>query len=176
MVQLGSITLYTGCMHAGKTREVLDIIARARLSKRKVILFLPRLMRWDPFIEGTGSRLRFKANRINRRRPQQILKAAESYEIVVIDEIQLFSRKLRDVVKKMFLRGQHVYMTGLDANYRGKPFVTTSALKLLPETKVINKTAICNSCGNDATRTYDLKTQSRHKVFEPRCLACWTKS
>jgi thymidine kinase len=104
-------------------------------------------------------------------------------DVVVIDEVNLFESEIVDFVGELAESGYRVILSGLDLTFRGEPFEPTPQLLSLSD-HVEKRQAVCESCGNPATRTqrlingdpapYDSPTidVGGDEKYEPRCRDC----
>jgi len=102
-----------------------------------------------------------------------------NYDTVCLDEVQFMpSQQTLSRVEQWLNNGVNVLASGLDQDSRGVPFETTSLLMGLADC-VEKITAVCTTCGKDATKTYRLKAQGDRVqvgsmgMYEPRCLEHW---
>ncbi len=179
----GYIEVICGPMFAGKTEELIRRITRMEYAKRKYIVFKPRID--NRYSETEISSHNFKKIKaINIDNALDIYKYLDdSYQSVVIDEVQFFDEKMVEVVEDLASRGLRVICAGLDMDFKGKPFGIMPTLLAIAE-KVTKLTAICVCCGEDATRTqrlidgkeaYDdspIVLVGAKESYEARCRKC----
>ena len=175
----GWIEVICGSMFSGKTEELIRRLKRAKIANQKVELFKPdRDARYDK-----SKVVSHDDNHMTS------LPVAESVDILTsvspepsvvgIDEAQFFDLKLPEVCEKLALRGKRVIIAGLDMDFKGEPFGPMPSLLAIAEyiTKVH---AICPHCGNLATHSYRLTSESEQVVlgekdkYEPRCRICYS--
>lgn len=179
----GYIEVICGPMFAGKTEELIRRITRMEYAKRKYIVFKPRIDNRYSETEISSHNLR-KIKAINIDNALDIYKYIDdSYQSVVIDEVQFFDEKMVEVVEDLASRGLRVICAGLDMDFKGKPFGIMPTLLAIAE-KVTKLTAICVCCGEDATRTqrlidgkeaYDdspIVLVGAKESYEARCRKC----
>ncbi len=179
----GYIEVICGPMFAGKTEELIRRITRMEYAKRKYIVFKPRIDNRYSETEISSHNLR-KIKAINIDNALDIYKYLDdSYQSVVIDEVQFFDEKMVEVVEDLASRGLRVICAGLDMDFKGKPFGIMPTLLAIAE-KVTKLTAICVCCGEDATRTqrlidgkeaYDdspIVLVGAKESYEARCRKC----
>lgn len=80
---------------------------------------------------------------------------ADDTEIVAIDEVQFLDDEIISVVDRLAAEGRDVIVSGLDLDYRGRPFGSMPFLLTLAD-EVVKLDAICVRCGASATRTQRL--------------------
>ncbi len=174
----GWIEVICGSMFSGKTEELIRRLKRAQFADQAVQVFKPsRDTRYDE--ERVVSH---DANTLISRpilSSKQILQVDPEVQVIGIDEAQFFDLELTQVCQDMALRGVRVIVAGLDMDYLGRPFGPIPALLAVAEyiTKVH---AICHHCGNLATHSYRISTETEQivlgekEVYEPRCRLCYS--
>ncbi|MCD5407770.1 thymidine kinase [Candidatus Bipolaricaulota bacterium] len=158
----GKLEVITGCMFAGKTEELLRRVERARIARKRVLLFKPHLdtryserevvthygralpcrrlptdISWTPFLElvtdhGLGDT-----------------------DVLAFDEAHFFGEGFPALCEALVARGKRVIVAGLDLNFRGEPFGPMPELLALAD-EVTKLQAVCVVCGGPATRTQRL--------------------
>ncbi len=179
----GYIEVICGPMFAGKTEELIRRITRMEYAKRKFIVFKPRIDNRYSETEISSHNLR-KIKAINIDSPSDIYNYLDdSYQSVVIDEVQFFDGSMLDIVADLASKGLRVICAGLDMDFKGKPFGIMPELLAIAE-KVTKLSAICVCCGCDATRTqrlidgheaYDddpIVLVGAKESYEARCRKC----
>lgn len=173
----GWIEVICGSMFSGKTEELIRRLKRAKIANQKVEIFKPNAdTRYDNqkvVSHDANSILSIPVDHSSK-----ILEHAEGVSVIGIDEAQFFDHDLPDVCQSLALRGIRVIVAGLDMDYRGQPFGPMPNLLAVAEyiTKVH---AICHHCGNLATHSYRLSTESDTVVlgekdrYEARCRTCY---
>ena len=102
-------------------------------------------------VSHSGSRLRAVA----AEGAGDVLRLAEGYDVVGIDEIQFFDEGIVAAVQSMVARGVRVVAGGLDTDFRHEPFGPMPTLLCLAEF-VDKLQAVCHRCGGPATTTQRL--------------------
>lgn len=173
----GWIEVICGSMFSGKTEELLRRIKRAQYAYQKVLVIKPaRDTRYD-----TLNIVSHDANHmpsLTLEKSADIPVLCENYNVVGIDEAQFFDLDLINVTQELAFKGIRIIIAGLDMDYRGKPFGPMPGLLAVAEyiTKVH---AICVHCGNLATHSYRLSSESdlillgAKDIYEPRCRVCY---
>lgn len=150
---MGRLEVVVGPMYSGKSEELMRRLRRAQIAGKSVALFKPVFDK------------RYKHNRVVSHAGQEmdaVLVSTAStlpvdalgYSVVGIDEVQF----IEDVIEPILLmtaRGQTVIVSGLDQTYRREPFGDVPHLMALAD-RVDKLSAICHSCGSDATLTQRL--------------------
>jgi thymidine kinase len=164
-------------MFSGKTEELIRRLRRAQIARQEVAIFKPKIdTRYSNDHIVSHSELKIPSTVVER--PDEILKAVGSAQVVGIDEAQFFDMSIVDVVDQLANEGKRVIIAGLDQDYRGKPFEPIP--QLLAVAEYITKTlAICVICGNPADRT-QRTTEANERVlvgakdtYEARCRMCF---
>jgi thymidine kinase len=169
--------MIVGCMSAGKSSELIRRIERARLAYLPTIIVRP----------ATDTRSR--PNRVESRNglashamvvdsPKEMLKYSSQAVVIGIDECQFFSEEIIDVVLTLLRQKKKLIASGLDLDYRGKPFGPVPHLLALAD-RVDKLLAVCRKCGSDfACRTQRLVHSSEQILvgdgqYEARCVNCF---
>jgi len=173
----GWIEVICGSMFSGKTEELIRRLKRARIAGQNVMVFKPHIddrYAKDEVVSHDSNSLVSIAVDSSRA----LLNVPENTQVIGIDEAQFFDAHLPDTVQRLALRGMRIIAAGLDMDYRGAPFGPVPDLLAVAEyiTKVH---AICPHCGNLATHSYRLTTDSDQVLvgerdrYEPRCRQCY---
>ena len=174
----GSIEVICGSMFSGKSEEMIRRLTRAKIARRRVQVFKPRID--DRFSEVevvSHGGLRLLAVAVGNS--AEILDRTDARtEVVGIDEAQFFDAGIVEVARRLADLGKRVIVAGLDQDYLGKPFDPMPAL--MAEAEEVTKTrAICVRCGAPASRTQRLVESTERVVvgaaglYEARCRRCF---
>lgn len=150
---MGRLEVVCGPMFSGKSEELMRRLRRARIAGKSVALFKPHFDK------------RYKHNRVVSHAGQEmdaiLVSTAATlpmdslgYDVVGIDEVQ-FIDSIIDPILEMTRRKQIVIVAGLDQTYRREPFGDIPTLLALADS-IEKLTAVCHSCGADATLTQRL--------------------
>ena len=179
----GWIEVICGGMFAGKTEELIRRVTRIKYARREVIVFKPTIdNRYD--IKMVVSHDNSKLDSIPVSDSTEILKNINNLPYAVaIDEAQFFDEGLIEVLERLANSGVRVIVAGLDLDFRGEPFGIMP--QIMARAEYITKLqAICNVCGDPATRTqriingepadYDdeIILVSAAEKYEARCRHC----
>ena len=179
----GWIEVICGSMFAGKTEELIRRIKRIDYAKKEVLVFRPRIdNRYSTDEVVSHSNYRHVAITIDSAKEIASYVNENTYAIA-IDEVQFFDETLIDVCEQYANQGMRVILAGLDKDFRGEVFGIMG--ELLVKAEFVDKlSAICNVCGNPATRTQRLiEGEPAHyndpivlvgasEAYEPRCRHC----
>lgn len=150
----GWIELICGPMFAGKTEELLRRINRASYADLETIIFKPSIDSRNHNVVKSRSSQQKAAVEIDI--PFEIYnyisKQKNKPRIIAIDEVQFFNDQIIEVASTLANMGFVVLVSGLDLDFRGKPFNTTSKIASLAE-YVTKLSAICTICGEPGTIT-----------------------
>ena len=171
------IEVITGCMFSGKTEELLRRLRRSNFAGQKIIIFKPATddrYSSDEVVSHDSTSM----SSIVIKESRTILKYAQDYQVIGIDEGQFFDDELIQISEKLALLGKRVIIAGLDLDYKGIPFGPIPNLMAIAEyfTKVH---AICSHCGNLATHSYRISEEDDRVLvgekdkYEPRCRHCY---
>lgn len=187
----GRLEVITGPMFSGKTEELLRRVNRCLIAKKSVLVFKPEIdTRYSrqKIVSHNGIEfpcfllaLDISFDALLSRYP-----ALKNAEMVAFDEVQFFGPNFPEICERLVSMGKRVIVAGLDLDFKGNPFVPMPNLLALAD-EVEKLTAICQKCGNLATRTQRLingkpapKTAPVIQVggketYEARCRDCWEK-
>jgi len=153
---LGTLLVITGCMFSGKSEELLRLLRRERIARRKVQLFKPKMdNRYNASKKVVTHNLSaLKATPI--KSPNEILRYIDQdTDVVGIDEVQFFGSEIVDVCDRLIQMGIKVICAGLKQDFKGKLFGSMDKLLIMAD-YITSLTAICNVCGAEATMTQRL--------------------
>lgn len=169
--------MIVGCMSAGKSSELIRRIERARLAYLPTIIVRPATdTRSKP--NHIESRNGLASQAIVVEAPKDILKYSSHAVVIGIDEAQFFNDDIVEVVLTLLRQKKKIIASGLDLDYRGKPFGPMPELLSLAD-RVDKLLAVCRKCGSDfACRTQRLVHSSEQILvgdnqYEARCLHCF---
>jgi thymidine kinase len=157
----GKLEVITGCMFAGKTEELLRRLERARIARKRVLLFKPAL---DDRYSAEEVVTHYGRSLPCLRLPQEFsLTELEEVargelagaDIVAFDEAHFFWEGFPTLCEELVAAGKRVIVAGLDLNWRGEPFGPMPRLLALAD-EVVKLHAVCVVCGAPATRSQRL--------------------
>lgn len=155
-VRDGWIEVITGSMFAGKTEELIRRIKRIEYAHKEIIVFKPTIdNRYSDNEVVSHANKRTKS--VNARTSSDIMKYLEGKNpyAIAIDEVQFFDKGIIQVCEECANKGVRVIVAGLDKDFRGEPFGVMPYL--LSRAEYVTKLmAICQKCGEPATRTQRL--------------------
>jgi thymidine kinase len=150
----GWLEVVCGPMFSGKSEELIRRLRRAEIAGQRTLIVKPRIDdRYDVthVVSHSGSRLRAVAAESSA----ELLRIAEGYEVVGIDEVQFFDEGIVPAAESLVRRSVRVVAAGLDTDFRHEPFGAMPTLLALAEF-VDKLQAVCHRCGGPATRTQRL--------------------
>lgn len=178
---MGRIEVICGPMYAGKTEELLRRTKRLDIAKKKYILFKPTIdNRYSKDCVVSHNQRKQKCLNLDINNEDTVLEYINDYDIFVFDEVQFFSSKLIDVIKKLAKENKRIICAGLDCDFKGEPFGIMPYLLCISD-EVLKLKAICPVCGDDASMTQrlynnvdkskvdDVILVGASKEYEPRC-------
>lgn len=166
-----------GCMSAGKSSELIRRIERARLAYLPTIIFRPALDTRSK-ANHVESRNGLTSQAIVVEHARDMLKYSSQAVVIGIDECQFFAEDIVDVVQTLLRQKKKVIASGLDLDYRGKPFGQVPHLLALAD-KVDKLLAVCRKCGSDFACRTQRVVQSNEQIlvgdsqYEARCIHCF---
>ncbi|MFA5746281.1 MAG: thymidine kinase [archaeon] len=185
----GILITIVGPMFSGKTTELLRLMDRELIAKRNSILFKPqidnRYSEEDVLNHNGVGRKAIIANNSHDIWDKTIeLNKQKAIENIFIDEIQFFDSNITEVINKINNLGIDVYTCGLNQTFKGEPFPFKDGKKdigylMAISDQIISLDAICNMCGEKATKTYRTGTDTATVVvggqdkYQARCKNCF---
>lgn len=166
-----------GCMSAGKSSELIRRVERARLAYLPTAIFRPAIdTRSKP--DHVESRNGLASQAITVSCAKDMLKYSSQAVVIGIDECQFFGDDVVEVTLTLLRQRKKIIASGLDLDYRGKPFGPVPHLLALAD-RVDKLLAVCKKCGSDfACRTQRLVQASEQVLvgdseYEARCIDCF---
>jgi len=150
---MGHLEVITGPMFSGKTEELLRRLRRLQIANKNVTLVKPAIDKRygeDFVISHSGYRMSCS----EATSSSEVLDIGQYVDAIGIEEVQFFPESLINVVLHL-AREITVVVSGLDTNFKYEPWTITTQLMAYAD-KLDKLTAICNSCGEEATRTQRL--------------------
>jgi thymidine kinase len=158
------LEVITGPMFSGKSEELIKNIRTYQIASKKIQVFKHGFdKRYSK--ECLSSHNENMIEAIIALSTADIRNALkEDTEVVAIDEVQFFDDAIIELCNDLADRGVHVIVTGLNLNYRGKPFKFANSEKTMADLivyadKITKLSAVCTYresgkiCGRPATRT-----------------------
>lgn len=176
----GRIEVVCGSMFSGKTEELIRRLKRAKIARQQVMIFKPAIDTRYSDVQVVSH----DHNCINStpvKDTQAILKGAQGYDVIGIDEAQFFDDSLVDVCNRLAYNGMRVIVAGLDMDYLGQPFGPMPKLLAIAD-EVTKVHAICVKCGSLAYASHRLVKSSAQVMlgekeeYEPLCRDCFKKA
>jgi thymidine kinase len=150
----GWLEVVCGPMFSGKSEELIRRLRRAEIAGQRAIVVKPLIDdRYDVthVVSHSGAKLRA----VTAASSAEVLRLAEGYQVVGLDEVQFFDEGILDVVETLVDRGLRVVAAGLAQDFRGLPFGSMPTLLCVAEF-VDKLQAVCHRCGGPATTTQRL--------------------
>jgi thymidine kinase len=150
----GWLEVVCGPMFSGKSEELIRRLRRAEIAGQRAIVVKPLIDdRYDVthVVSHSGAKLRA----VTAASSAEVLRLAEGYQVVGLDEVQFFDEGILDVVETLVDRGLRVVAAGLAQDFRGLPFGSMPTLLCVAEF-VDKLQAVCHRCGGPATLTQRL--------------------
>ena len=149
---IGWIEVICGSMFSGKTEELLRRVKRAKIAKQKIKIFKPKKdVRYDKKKVISHDQNSVKSKPVSDSR--KIIKLSEKFEVIGIDEAQFFDDSIVEVCNELANQGKRVIVSGLDMDYKGKPFGPMPNLLAIAE-YVTKVHAVCSKSGKMASYTH----------------------
>lgn len=183
-----SFICYVGPVYALKSRRVIDEVEGAKIGHRSHIVLKPDGDTRDSreCLETHGH-VRYPLAPVHVHSIGDVLERGLQFDDVIIDEGQFFPPDLAGALAALHAQGKRVVYSGLDVDWRCRPWPTTANVLALPEAHVIRLRGTCSNCGSDnASRSqkiapdqtivpYDAPDDAVEvgHHYRPVCVSCW---
>ncbi len=188
-MKTGYLEVIAGPMYSGKTEELIRLVKRAVLGKKRVQVFKHAIDTRYGVENKLYSHSGITVHSVRVKKAVDILKITHTHShIVAIDEAQWFGPDLIAVTDRLLKSGKHVIIAGLALTFDRQPFVPIPDLMALAE-RVTKLTAVCTLCGADAMFHKRVTKEVPHvnpltadpgfvskldtSVFQARCRQCF---
>jgi thymidine kinase len=152
----GQVQVIAGCMFSGKTDELLRLLRRAEIARRRILLVRPAIDdRTEASVVRSRSGAAYSSSVVADPLEIEALAKDAWADVIAIEEAQFFRDGLVEVVERLALAGRTVILSGLNTDFRGRPFGPMPELMAIAD-GVTSLSAICTVCGDEATRTQRL--------------------
>lgn len=176
----GRIEVVCGSMFSGKTEELIRRLKRAKIARQQVMIFKPQVdTRYSDTNVVSHDRNSIASTPVAKA--ADIVKAAQGYDVIGIDEAQFFDDDIISVCNRLAFNGIRVIAAGLDMDYLGQPFGPMPALCAIAD-EVSKVHAICVKCGSLAYASHRLVRYNatvmlgEKQEYEPLCRECFRKA
>ena len=118
---MGSIEVICGSMFSGKTEELIKRIEKLNNTNLNYKVFKPEIDKrsGDNKIQSHSKK---SIDAINIKDVGEIINQANNCDVIAIDEAQFFNDSIVEVCNELANQGKRVIVSGLDMDYKGKPF------------------------------------------------------
>lgn len=182
---MSKLVVNVGGMFSGKSTELLRQGERHMRAGHNVVFIKPKTdNRYSDTEIVTHNGQSVMANIADPA--ESILKyAEEGTDVVLIDEVQFFTKRIIPSIWCLLDRGISVYCSGLDMDFLGDGFETVNELMAIADE--VNKLhAVCKHCGEDAVmsakKNFHDFSQAHERVelgsddlYIPLCRQCYIK-
>jgi thymidine kinase len=144
------VTAIIGCMFAGKSTKLIELIQTAKKQNKNFLVVKPDLdNRYATDYIVTHDNLQYHAYNVSRGILGDL--DLSQLEVLFIDEVQFFDYSVVDVIRNLARLGKEIIFSGLNYDYRKERFKNVE--HLLPYCReIIHLYAACD-CGADAIYT-----------------------
>jgi thymidine kinase len=152
----GSITIITGPMFSGKSEITLRVLRRDQIARRNVLLLRHVIDdRTPPEIVISRSGATFPS--VALASAAEIVGAVQAVQadVVAIEEGEFWDVGIVEAVSQLAAKSIKVIVNGLNQDFRGLPFGAMPELLALAD-EIILLSAVCQVCGEEATKTQRL--------------------
>ena len=175
---IGWIEVIVGPMFSGKSEELIRRLRRAEIGKQRVQIFKPVIdQRYakNGIVSHSGLEI---PSELVQTGDDILEKVAARTEVIGVDEAQFLGESIVSVSARLAELGKRVIITGLDTDFKGRPFEPMPRLLAVAE-EITKLLAICMRCGNPAVHTQRLVASEELIVvgaggmYEARCRRCF---
>ncbi len=158
MGKKGKLEIIAGCMFSGKTKMISQIISQEKNPKKYYCYKPDTDNRGGLNYISTNYGENILARVLPFNAPEEIFRDKEIFTspkngtLIIIDEVQFFSKTIMEVTQSLLKQGLDVIAAGLDLDFRGEPFGFMPQLMAAAD-KITKLTATCTVCGEKANRT-----------------------
>lgn len=178
MSNSGQLTVFYGCMFAGKTTALIDFISNHGVKPHELLVFKPEIdTRASANIITTHDGKKHECMVLNHDTDLNQL-VTPFTKLIALDEAQFFDKIIFSELKRHIAKGVNVVAAGLDKDYLGRPFgLMPLLLEHATDKRELN--ARCAACGEKAAYTYRkqgnkvLVLIGSDNYYEARCESCY---
>lgn len=175
--QNGKLTVFYGCMFAGKTSSLIARISTIGLKPSELLVLKPAVDARAGSAHIVTHDGKSHACVVYTGETELADMLTPFTKVLALDEAQFFDKLFLTEIKRALGKGIDVIAAGLDMDYKGRPFGLMPRLLEIADEKQHLK-AVCAVCGADAEHSYRktpnnvliLIGQENH--YEPRCKSC----
>lgn len=185
-----TLEVIVGPMFSGKTSELIRLVERDVIAKRRGAIFKVAFdERFGEKEVVTHNGLRYDAYTVSSSAKGlaaiERAAATQKLDVVGVDEVNFFPRGIVGLLDRL-ADERRIVACGLNLDFRAEPFRTTMELAARAD-RVTYLSAVCAVCGQEATRTQRLvKGRPAPKrsplivvggkeLYEPRCRRCYQR-
>lgn len=176
--EMGRIELVVGPMFSGKSEWIVGKLKAHEIANNYILAI--RYLRDDRYSKNSisthnGSQFLAKSAKTVAD-IAKLIEENSNLQVLAVDEIQFFNPSLAELLLKLQKRGVQIYVSGLDLDFLGKPWETTSQVFAIADS-VEKKLAVCSICKKiNATRSQRLINGKPASKKSPRVLIDGTDS
>ncbi|HXK37763.1 MAG TPA: AAA family ATPase [Candidatus Paceibacterota bacterium] len=193
--QEATLTAIVGPMYSGKSEELLRLIKRAQIVKKRILVIKsPVDTRYEDHVvtrildpedsEKFIVAAKHPAHTVSDAETFRRLVHEQDPHIIAIDEVQFFGEWLVEEVTNLLEEHKdkdfQVVVVGLDLDFMRRPFATVATFLALAN-EVVKTKAFCFECSSPASFTQknifskeriEADAGTDKKVYEARCRRC----
>lgn len=181
---MAGLVVNTGSMFSGKSTLLISQGEKHIKAGQRVLYIKPSnddRYSENEIVTHTGEKV--PAMNVDTHKALKGLINPKEVDVVLIDEVQFFTKRIVPSIWWLLSQGVQVYASGLDMDFLGDGFETTKELMAMAD-KVNKLKAICESCGNDAVITAkrqfhidldntDIIQLGAKETYKPLCRKCY---
>lgn len=165
-----SLLFFTGPMACGKTLELVRHLQIFQQQNIPTVCLRPSSDTRTTQVQSRSGLL-YEATMVDPNDSTLLKEIMQQHTIIGVDEIQLFSPSIVEILIQQLHQGKTILASGLDTDFRGEMFPTSQALMSVPETTINRLRAVCSVCRQyNATRTQRLRDGQPVSKQDPQVL------
>ena len=160
---MGSITLIIGCMFSGKSTEIMRLIKRYKVLKKKILIINHESdQRYATDSISTHDKIQIQCEMMEKLLPAMESKEYIDSDVVVIEEAQFFTDLFDFATLSADKFNKTVIIAGLSGDFNRNPFGDIQ--RLIPHAENITKlSALCVMCGDGSPAHFSKRIDTSNR-------------
>ncbi len=187
----GILTVYAGCMFAGKTDAIIEKIQDLSQKNKSILVLKPKIdsRSGSSLIKSLTGKCWLAKSVSSSAALIKCIQSPRKFKYLFIDETQFFSSRILPAIDAVLNDGIDVYIGGLDRGFSDHNLPVMNQLMALADV-VIKYFAHCSLCNALANKTQRIDKNKKpiapHQIirknsdlvggtdeYEPRCRQCY---
>ena len=160
---MGSITLIIGCMFSGKSTEIMRLIKRYKVLKKKILIINHKSdQRYSTDSISTHDKIQVKCEMLEKLLPAISTNEYQDADVIVIEEAQFFTDLFDFATLSADKFNKTVIIAGLNGDFNRNTFGDIQ--RLIPHAENITKlSALCVMCGDGSPAHFSKRIDASNK-------------